>query len=252
MKSIIFNSELLINKVPDSKLYIYQNSGMGDHILCNAIIRHYAKLYKQIYLFVNPKYYNNLNYMFRDLNNIKYICMLDAQSKSFINLNQNNNYLVIGITPEWFNKFNNGEYETFDHGFYEVSNVPFEDKWHNFYFKRDLEKEKYIFSNILKLNDDQEFLFVHDDAERNRFFRPEFINKNMKIIRPTDHKDINMFDFIYTIEKAKEVHVMNSSFSCLIDTMQLKTNKLFLHQYARTDMGENPNHKLKLDWTIIK
>ena len=100
--------------------------------------------------------------------------------------------------------------------------------------------------------DNEEYLFVHDDPERDRHFKEEFVDKRIKTIRPIDHKDIGLFDFIYTIENAKEVHVMNSSFSCLIDTMKISTNKLFLHEYARNDMGDNPNHKLKLDWTIIK
>jgi len=71
-------------------------------------------------------------------------------------------------------------------------------------------------------------------------------------IRPIEFKNVGIFDFLMAIEKAKEVHVMNSSFSSLIDSMMLKTNKLFLHEYARTDMGDNPNHKMKLDWNILK
>jgi hypothetical protein len=227
--------------------------GMGDHILCNAIIRTYAEKYDKVYLFVKPHNIENVLYMYRDLTNFKPIALDDKGVQVFRQLNPNYNYLIVGITPEWFHNFDVLHlYETFDHGFYAAANVPFEDKWNKFYFERDIEKEKHVFYNVLGLKDSDEFLFVHDDPERDRKFKENLIPKGIEIINPGRHKDVKLFDFIYTIEKAKEVHVMNSSFSCLIDTMQIKTNKLFFHEYARTDMGDNPNHKMKLNWNIIK
>lgn len=234
-------------------IFVYHNMGMGDHILCNAIIRTYAEKYDRVYNFAKPHYVNNVAYMYRDLKNFRPIALDDAQTKFFMRVNPNNKYLVVGITPEWFHNFDILKlYETFDHGFYVAANVPFEDKWNKFYFERDLEKEKDAFYNKLGLKDGEEFLFVHDDPERNRHFKKEFVDKGIKVVHPAQHKNIGLFDFIYAIEKAQEVHVMNSSFSCLIDTMQIQTNKLFLHQYARTDMGDNTNHKMKLNWTILK
>lgn len=236
-----------------NSIYIYHHLGMGDHLLCNAIIRTYTEKYDKVYNFVKPQNVKNVAYMYRDNKKIRPIALDDADVKFFMQMNPSNKYLIVGVTPQWFHNFNVLKiYETFDHGFYVAANVPFEDKWNRFYFERDTEKEKDAFYNKLGLKDDEPFLFVHDDPERNRHFRKEFIDKGIKTIRPVDYKNIGLFDFIYTIEKANEVHVMNSSFSCLIDTMQIKTNKLFLHEYARTDMGDNPNHKLKLNWTIFK
>lgn len=237
----------------DNTIYIYHHLGMGDHILCNAIIRTYAEKYDKVYNFAKPHNYNNVAYMYRDIKNFKLIALDDAQTKFFMMMNPNNKYLVVGITPEWFYNLDVLKlYESFDHGFYLAASVPFEDKWNKFYFERDLEKEKDAFYNKLGLKDDEPFLFVHDDTERGRHFKKEFIDNKLKTIRPVDHKNIGLFDFIYTIEKAKEVHVMNSSFSCLIDTMQIYNDNLYYHEYARTDMGDNPNHKLKLNWTILK
>lgn len=235
-----------------SIIYIYHHLGLGDHFLCNGIVRTYAEKYDRVFLFAKPHNADNVAYMYRDNPNIKIIPKDDAEVRTFINQNPFLKFLIVGIKPEWFAKFNAGYFETFDHGFYIAADVPIEDKWNKFYYERDLEKEKDTFYNKLGLKDGEEYLFVHDDQERGRFFKNEFIDKGIKIIRATDHKDIGIFDFLYTIENAKEVHVMNSSFSCLLDTMQIKHDNLFYHQYARTDMGSNPNHKLKLKWTIIK
>jgi len=237
----------------EKSLYIYHHLGLGDHILCNAIIRWYSEKYERIYLFVKPNNLKNVSYMYRDLSNVKFIPMDDAQTRFFMSVNKNNKYLVVGITPEWFHNFDVKKiYETFDIGFYIAANVPFEEKWNKFYFQRDMDKEKDAYYNILGLKDDEEFLFVHDDPGNGRSFKTSYIPKGIKLIRPVEWKQIGIFDFIYTIEKAKQVHVMNSSFMNLIDTMQLKGGELFLHEYARTDMGDNPNPKLKLNWTKIK
>jgi hypothetical protein len=237
----------------ENSIYIYHHLGMGDHILCNAIIRNYAEKYEKVFLFAKPGYVNNVIYMYRDNPRIKMIAMDDAQVKSFMRFNPNNNYLVVGITPQWFKRLDvDKEFETFDHGFYVAADVSFDDKWNKFYFERDIEKEKQAFYSIFNLKDNEEYAFVHDDPKRNRIFDSKYLPKGITLIRPVDYPNVGLFDFIYTIENAKETHVMNSSFSCLIDTMLLKTNSLFLHQYARNDMGSNPNHKLKLNWTILK
>ena len=235
-----------------NNIYIYHHLGLGDHFLCNAIVRIYAEKYHKVYLFCKPKYLENVSFLYRDLNNIKMIPGEMNFVDSFMKFSPNNNYLIIGHTKDYFDKLNNGIYESFDKGFYEIVNIPFEEKWNKFYLQRDLESEKNVFYNVLNLKDEEEFFFVHDEPEKNRNFRKEYIEKGVKIINANFYKNIKIYDFLYTIEKAEEVHVMNSSFSCLIDTMQLKTNKLFLHEYARTDMGNNPNHKLKLDWIILR
>jgi hypothetical protein len=227
--------------------------GLGDHILCNGIVRYYAELYDRIYLFVKPHNLANVSYMYRDLSKIKFIPMNDAEVKFFMKVNPNNEYLIAGITQEWFHNFDIKKiYKTFDEGFYIAARVPFEDKWNRFYFQRDLEKEKNIFYNKLGLKNNEKFIIVHDDPKNNRFFKSQLIPSNIKIINPGDFKEIGIFDFLYTFEQAEELHLMNSSFMNLVDCILLKTKKLFLHSYARTDMGDNPNPQLKLNWNIMK
>jgi hypothetical protein len=227
-----------------NSIYIYHHLGLGDHIICNGLVRTYTEKYDQIYLVVKPHNVINVKYMYRDNKKIKIMAMNDGQIKDFMNLFPNNEYKIIGHTTEYFNKFSSGIYETFDQGFYIMADIPFEYKWSKFYYERNLEKEKEVFYDILNLKDKEEYIFIHDSDER-----PinKNISDNIKIIKP-DHKEIKIFDYLYTIEKAKEVHVMNSSFVNLIDCIQLKNDNLFYHEYARPDI----NAKLKLNWTIIK
>lgn len=48
------------------ELYIYHHLGLGDHIICNGIVRHYSKLNDRIYLFVKPDNRNNLKIVSSD------------------------------------------------------------------------------------------------------------------------------------------------------------------------------------------
>ncbi len=234
-------------------LYIYHHLGLGDHIMCNGLVRHYAENYDTIYLFVKPHNIGNVKYMYRDNSNIKFLTLDDNDVRFFMSLNKNNKYLVIGITQEWFKNFDiNKKWKTFDEGFYAAANIPLEYKWDKFYFERNIEKEKDVFYNKLKLIDNDKFVFIHDNPSQNRVFKDNLIPKNIKIINPNDHPYINLFDFLYTIKKAEQVHVMNSSFMNIIDCMKLREDNLFLHSYARTDVGDNPNPALKLNWTIYK
>lgn len=232
-------------------LYIYHHLGLGDHIICNGLVRYYADRYDIVYLFVKPRNLNNVKYLYRDNDKIKFIPLDDPDVNFFMKFNPNNKYLIVGITKEWFYNFDVlKKYETFDKGFYESANVPFEDKWNKFYFQRDIEKEKDTYYNKLGLKDNENFIFMHDDPKNGRVINETYISKNDKIIKPIDYLDIGVFDFLYTIEKAKEIHCMDSSFSCLIDTIQLRNDNLFMHSYVRKD--NSPSPKFKLKWKIIK
>jgi len=234
-------------------IYIYHHLGMGDHILCNGLVRHYAEKYDRIYLFIKPMYFSNVAFMYRDCSKIKLISMDDNDIRLFMEFNSKNNYLIVGHTKEWFNKLDNAEFETFDVGFYESQNLPISYKWDKFYFERDINSELNAYHSM-GLSPNEKYIFVHDDEKRNRIFKPELFN-SLKAIKPINFTNIGIFDFIYTIEHAEEVHVMNSSFVCLIDTMQIKHDKLFYHNYARTDMQNELgkiNPKFKLNWKFLE
>ena len=187
--------------------------------------------------------------MYRDLDNLKIIALLDRQIPQFMHLNPNEEYKIIGHY-EFFKRLEDPNNKlAIDEIFYEMAEVPFDNKWDEFFVERNLEREKQVF-NELGLKDGDKYAFVHDDSRRK-------ISKNkpnLKIIKP-DNPDYSIFDFLYTIENAEEIHCINSSFSCLIECMQIKAPKMVLHQYARAE-GESGGDLelgvLKSPWQIMK
>lgn len=222
--------------------YIYPHLGLGDQVICNGLVRHYTEIYDSIYVFCKPRYMTNISKMYRDNSKIRLISMDDADVHQFMQINRDNKYIIVGHTPEFFGSVDKGE--TFDHLFYKNLNMDISLKWNKFYYKRDSETEKRTFYDLYKLKDDEEFIFIHESNERKL---NKNIPDNIKKVYP-DNMELTIFDYLFIIEKAKEIHVMNSSFMNLIDCIQIKNNGLFYHEYARPGI----NASLKLNWKIYK
>ena len=238
----------------ENTLYIYSQTQIGDHILCYSIIKFYSKKYNKIVLLVRDlgsRHMSNLRRLFFSLPNVSFIPFYDHNSTLlFIKANSNKNFLIFGH-EDFVTALKLGTAKPFDQHFYETAKVPFNDKWDEFYFERDLEKEKEVYYNRLKLKDDDEFIFIHQDPAREYFIDKKYIDNNVKCIRLEDLQDVCLFDLFYTLERAKEIHEINSSMLTLIDIMQLKVKgKLFYHKYVRGSFHEQP--KLKLNWQIIE
>jgi len=230
-------------------LYIYGHLGMGDMISCNGIVRFYAEQYDRVYVFCKPKYAKNVLWMYRDNLNIHALPMEDNQVQLFMNINPLNEYLIVGH-EKLHEELRRDPKGRFDQVFYKMANVPFEDKWNRFYCERVPMMEQDVYYNKLGLKDDSEFIFVHDDRERPIPW--DRLPQEIRIIRP-DRQDISIFDFLYTIEKAKEVHCIDSSFFNLIDCIQLrKDENLYFHKYVKIHLvGEGGTPTTKLPWKIL-
>jgi hypothetical protein len=236
-----------------NSLYIYHQTNIGDHILCYPIVKYYANKYDQIRVLAYEKGYNhssNLQRLYSSLPNVKVMYFQHHKDVLFfISLNQLNKYLIIGH-EDYRQALLKDPNLQFDKYFYERAEVPFENKWNEFYFKRDIEKEKHVFYNVLNCKDNKPFIFLQEDSTRNLLINRKYINNSITVIETAEFPDISIFDFLYTIEKAKEVHEINSSFLTFIDMMQIKHDNLFYHKYVRPTEYEQPH--LKLNWKIIE
>lgn len=229
-----------------NSVYIYHHLGLGDHFICNGLVRTIYKKYDRVYLFCKPRNFKNISFLYRDLPNLKIIAFDDPDVKQFMSINPDNNYLIVGHEKflGWPKIPGPDGYKS-DQRFYYLGGVPLENKWKEFFVKRDLEAEKETFKK-LGLKEGEEFAFVHDDDQRK-------ITKElpkMKIIKPSN-MEFSPFDYLYTIEKAKEIHCIDSSFFCLIECIGINKENMYFHKYARTDMGDGIIYVLKSNWKII-
>lgn len=231
-------------------LNLFTPLGLGDNIVCYGLIKELSKTYDKINYYIHPANYNNVVRLYESISNVE-IVKGEVVNNRIITPDD---ITVIGWEDMETARIVNPDYH-FDQYYYDMFNLPLELKWDNFYFKRDLKKEKDAFYNVIGLKDDEEYIIVYEDKNRDILLDKKYIPKNIKIINPVDYQEISMFDFIYTVEKAKEVHVFNTGFLSLLDLMNVKNDNLIYHRYVKSPYPrekECSQVSLKLNWKIIK
>lgn len=236
---------------------VYTHSCMGDHLICYGFMKEFSKRYDEILLTTkdDPRQYKNVERLFSSLKNVRL-------TTEFFGADYD-----IAVSSQWWYEqvkhwyqypmpdtpFPYDENMIFDRFWYNMVGIPFNLKWDNFYLERDLDKEKEVYYDILALKDNQEFTFVHEDAynkDEDRTIRRDYIDRNIRLVNITDYPEISILDTAYTIQRAKQVHVINSSFRTFIDLMGINNKNLYYHKYTRPNPAEQV--AVRLNWKIIE
>jgi hypothetical protein len=206
--------------------YIYHHLGLGDHIICNGLVRYYREIYKTVTVLCKPHYFTNVDYMYRDDNNI--IVLPIGEDSDVINyINQHN--LQLDLIKVGFGLPGYSKGKTFDEGFYNTVNLPFDYRFSKFKFDRNTSKETEVY-NELNPNDEP-YIYIHDDKDRGYSIDRSKIKSELKIIE--NNKTFLMFDMLKIIENATEVHSMQTGMKDLINSFKFDKPKFYLHWYVR-------------------
>jgi hypothetical protein len=200
--------------------YIYHHLGLGDHIICNGLVRHYKELYGEISVFCKPHNYKNVKYMYRDDTKINILPIGDDSDVD--------NYIISnGIEGDviriGFNKLHNYPDCKFDEAFYKIAELPFEYRFSKFFFLRDHSVENEVYEYLNPNN--EEYIFIHGNIDKNK------IKTDLKIIE--NPENFNVFNILKVLENATEVHIMESSIKCLVNSYIFDKPKFYYHQYVR-------------------
>lgn len=246
------------------EVYIYQHLGLGDHIICNGLVREIANQNRDVifYLFSKAPYVKSNHWMYRDVENIKILgayseypdhAVLEfIQNKNLgmnllrtgYNINEISNMVPDGepqLLKIGHEFFNNGV--QFDNSFYNQFNMDFCKRWSSFYIKRDFEKETSLFESF---NMERGYTVIHEDSYRRMVVRD--VNRDNCLVIDKNITE-NIFDYLTILENASEIHCIESCFLFLIDSFNFKS-KLFSHRYAR-QYPPNLAPTLKNKWTIL-
>lgn len=208
--------------------YIYHHLGLGDHIICNGMVRYFCKKYDNVVIFCKTNYYDNVSYMYRDLNNLEIFNFSDdAEVVQFIN--QNSNVKNNLIKPGFENLDSCLDRMTFDEAFYHLAGLDFQIRFDEFYFERDIEKEDEV-CKTLNL-DDEKYIFVLDDPKRGYNIDMSKVTDKYNVIR-NDYQ-FRMFDYIKLLENAEEIHMMQTGFLDMVNSYKMEKPKIYRHNYVR-------------------
>jgi len=207
--------------------YIYHHLGLGDHIICNGMVRHYSELYDNVVLFSYSHNLSNVEYMYRDLKNLEVFDFEteDHLVKYIIENNLQPHLIKIGFErlPGYLNKM------TFDKAFYRMMGLDFMIRFDKFFFKRNDEKENLVCKTLNP--NDEKYIFVIDDPNRGFNIDMNKVSNNYKIIK--NNYNFMMFDYIKLLENAEEIHTMQTGFLDLINSYKMNKPKIYRHTYVR-------------------
>ncbi len=234
-----------------SNILLYHHLGLGDHIICHGIVREYCKKYEKVAIFSKPRNYPSVSFMYRDIKNLTIIKRDDTSARRFIFFNtfKFSKFKYDHVVSIGFQHIDRHSGIPFEKQFYKITDVNFAKKWDNFFVKRNLARENAFFKQTsLPKN----YAFVHEDRDRNFLIDRKKIGKDCAIFTPDKKSTDNIFDYCTIIERAKEIHVIDSSFMFLIDCFNYENpnQKLYVHRYAR-DNEPWLLPILKKNWNII-
>lgn len=214
--------------------------GFGDYVVCYGLVRELAK-HEDINLFAiqhrSALHIENIRRLYSNVPNVT----IDTSSpgKDVVYIGWSALFTALEKDPS----IRNQEF------FYNQAGVQINLLWDNFYFERDHERECDVYYNKFGLKNNEPFIFLHDDPERNLVIKSKYINSGMKVIRLIEHQDVSVLDVLFTIEQAREVHIINTGLLAFVDQMKIKHDNLFYHRYVRPLPFEQPI--LKMNWKII-
>ena len=249
-------------------LYICHHMGVGDAIHCNGMVRKLLadKNYDKVYVFVKNHNKNCIDWMYRDNDQIETIgfditpqkmdgnAVCAKTNKIFSErMKKNDKYLRIGF-GEYFNKTNEIGPMSCDMIFYDQIDMPYRNRFDYCYWERDSIEEERVYRGLVPA--DTKYIFVHDDIERHLTFPIE----NKFYVVKNDPSEI-LFNLGTVLEKAEEIHVMESSIRCMMEfhKPQLVANnvKLYLHLIPGRNHRPCYNNRLdawngtSLSWEIV-
>ena len=217
-----------------NSIVIHHHLGLGDHIDCNGMVRYFSELYNEnmIQVFSKPQYFEMIEYMYRDndrinvnLVNNEYQGVTDflVENKSTVD-----DFFRVGHEHYPTNPSNDKNCWEY---FYEQLEFDYDVKYDYFNMQRDMDEEERVYNKLNPSN--EEYIFVHDDEARG--FKID-IDNDLKIIR----NDIteNIFHFPMILEKAKEIHVMESSFKSMVEHFDVDGD-LYFHDFRQHPLGRH-------------
>lgn len=227
----------------NSILYIHHHLGLGDHIICNGMVRHYADIHAGIRLFCKSKYLTNVEHMYRDLNNVLFHPIPTADLQHFETISseqgaaavfdhvgapEGSELLRIGANNAWSGLYGRAT-TTFDQDFYRDAGLNPQLRFDKFYIKRDLAGEEKAYEDLNPTN--EEYIYVHDDPSRGFRADPKKYRHDLKVIK--NSMAHNMFNMRKILENATEIHTMVTGMLDFCNSIILEKPIIYLHAYMR-------------------
>lgn len=223
-----------------SDIYIHHHLGLGDMIHCNGMVRAILESMapdERIFLFSKNCHKKSVEWMYRDEPRIQVIGIDEKkdeikQVNSILRAKEGEDIEFLRIGHEFYGltsrlNLDSTDSWTCDMIFYKQINMPYEWRFSKCYWKRDRDEEARVFKKLAPPSG--EYVFIHDDPSRGLVISESKVGTTLPIVR-NDVSEL-IFHLGMLLENAKEIHVMESSIRCMIESLDTEKVKLVLHRF---------------------
>lgn len=219
-------------------VFVYHHLGLGDHIICQALVRHFAAEYGVVGLMVRRSYLDSVRFMYRDDPAVRFFAVRDDREvAAFLRRWPQTRHIRVGHEHLNISKV------TFAESFYNQFGLDYACRWDRG-IRRDPAREEDLFRRIV--TQPGPYIFVHEDKKRGYGIDMSRLPGTLPVIRSQPGLTANIFDYGLVLERAAEIHTIDSSFRHVVDTLNLTGPRLFLHLYAK-----GVDVPARLPWTIL-
>jgi hypothetical protein len=220
--------------------HIFFHQGLGDQIICNGLSRALAEN-EDITIFAYEHNFKNVSFMYKDNKKINITCLPQEEYDPNFIIKKYSKYDGF-INASMYSQTKVINCENWDEIFYQLTNVPFQNSWNKFYYTRNMDHENELFNKLNPNN--KKIAIIHPRASDN-VNRIDYSKIHKDLVQIEIDKQYSFFDYGLLIEKAEEVHCVNSSFLHFADRIQTN-GKLFFHKNYK--IRGLDNFSLKKEW----
>lgn len=223
------------NKIKNMKATLYFHQGMTDVVNCLGMINYYSDLYEELYVILRSDVSEMINYYINGLDNVHPIYIETENGLYFNDIRKHiiNNSDILFFGEHDYQRVDNykmiwhrnqEKVQDFVSKFYTLYGLDYNIRVNNFNLKRDYDKEESVYQDFLKKNG-KDYILIHDNPTWNS--PTEIDIKGDNIINLNKTTNI-FFDYIKIIENAKEIHLIDSVWACILYLIDARYN-LFSH-----------------------
>jgi hypothetical protein len=216
-------------------MLIYHHLGLGDHLICNGLVRTLSQAYNIKLLCKTTNTYN-IQLMYSDNPKIEIISIYnDDEANAICSINQEHIRLGLAINGIIPNKN-----ALWDEIFYSQAGVNFDHSWSHFLYNKSkkqnpIPQNKYAF-------------LCNKGSDGVDGLDYSLINKELNHIYSNNGGFFDNIDLIYN---AKEVHCINSSYIHLIDRLSNFPDNIKLFYHRNFVRKPYSYFTLKKNWIIV-
>jgi hypothetical protein len=230
-----------------SSLYLCHHFGLGDHIVCFSIVKHYTQKTDSVFVFAKRSNILSAKFLYLELPSVTVIpAEHDVEASEYCTANNVNCFKIgFNLLPQY-----QSQGLTWPEAFYKQCDIPYFKRWEDFSIKRNPECEEKMFRFKNPINEKYALIHSFSSNGENGIDYSQ-VNPSLKQVEVTKEKigSQSIFDYIKLILEADEIHCIDSAFIHLVDSFKLN-NKLFYHKNYKY-RGNTSEYPLQNDWTII-